>query len=160
MGGDSILYSLPGDANKSWPEHNSFDDKSWILKLVDFTKKVLAQDRVRLIGVCFGHQIIGRAMGVKVGRSDKGWELAVLPFSLTAKGKEIFQKESIVSGHRQGVSDRLTKSRTSISCIATLSTSIRRGLRRWGSRRCAARRQCTPRDGSLRCRAIRNSTTG
>ncbi|KAK7538189.1 class I glutamine amidotransferase-like protein [Phyllosticta citribraziliensis] len=79
----------------SGSKHNSFDDKPWILKLVDFTERVLAQDRVRLIGVCFGHQIIGRAMGVKVGRSDKGWELAVLPFALTDKGKEIFQKETV-----------------------------------------------------------------
>ncbi|KAF2143791.1 uncharacterized protein K452DRAFT_268194 [Aplosporella prunicola CBS 121167] len=76
-------------------KHNSFDDKSWILKLVEFTRKVLAQDRVRLIGVCFGHQIIGRAMDVKVGRSDLGWELAVLPMELTGKGKEIFKQGTL-----------------------------------------------------------------
>lgn len=80
-------------------EHNSFDDKPWILKLVDFTKKVLAQDRVRLIGICFGHQIIGRALGVKVARSDAGWETSVLPFTLTEKGKELFKKDTIVSDH-------------------------------------------------------------
>lgn len=78
-------------------EHNSFDDKPWILKLVDFTKKVLAQDRVRLIGICFGHQIIGRALGVKVDRSTTGWEVSVLPFTLTEKGKELFKKDTIVS---------------------------------------------------------------
>ena len=47
------------------------------LRLVDFARNVLAQDRVRLIGVCFGHQIIGRAMDVKVARSEVGWEVAV-----------------------------------------------------------------------------------
>ncbi|EOD46747.1 hypothetical protein GTA08_BOTSDO09427 [Neofusicoccum parvum] len=76
-------------------KHNSFDDKPWILKLVEFTKKVLAQDRVRLIGICFGHQIIGRALDVKVDRSDAGWETSVLPMNLTAKGKEIFKQDSI-----------------------------------------------------------------
>ncbi|KAL0256348.1 hypothetical protein SLS55_008742 [Diplodia seriata] len=76
-------------------KHNSFDDKPWILKLVDFTKKVLAQGRVRLIGVCFGHQIIGRALGVKVDRSTAGWEVSVLPFALTEKGKELFKKDTI-----------------------------------------------------------------
>ncbi|KAH7043224.1 class I glutamine amidotransferase-like protein [Macrophomina phaseolina] len=79
----------------SGSKHNSFDDKPWILKLVDFTKKVLAQDRVRLIGICFGHQIIGRALGVKVARSDAGWETSVLPFTLTEKGKELFKKDTI-----------------------------------------------------------------
>lgn len=78
-------------------EHNSFDSEPWILTLIEFTKKVLAQDRVRLIGVCFGHQIIGRAMGVKVGRSDKGWEVAVCDVDLTSKGKELFGLDTLVS---------------------------------------------------------------
>ena len=77
-------------------EHNSFDNDPWILKLVDFTKKLLEQDRIRVIGVCFGHQILGRAAGAKVGRSDDGWEISVMPVQLTAKGKEIFQQDTLV----------------------------------------------------------------
>lgn len=64
---------------------------------MEFTRKVLAQDRVRLIGVCFGHQIIGRAMDVKVARSDRGWEVSVVPMQLTDKGKELFGVEELVS---------------------------------------------------------------
>ena len=60
---------------------------------------MLAQDRVRLIGVCFGHQIIGRALGVKVGRSDKGWEVAVVNVELTTKGKEMFGLEELVRSY-------------------------------------------------------------
>jgi GMP synthase-like glutamine amidotransferase len=66
------------------------------LKLVEFTEKLLKQKRIRIIGVCFGHQILGRALGVKVGRSDNGWEISVLPMELTAKGKEIFQQDTLV----------------------------------------------------------------
>lgn len=77
--------------------HNSFDDEIWILKLVEFTKRVLAQDRVRLIGVCFGHQIIGRALEQKVGRSDRGWEVSVTPMELTEKGRELFGVQEVVS---------------------------------------------------------------
>jgi len=50
----------------------------------------LQQKRVRLMGVCFGHQIIGRAMDQKVDRSDKGWEISVSPVQLTEKGKALF----------------------------------------------------------------------
>lgn len=64
---------------------------------MEFTRKVLAQRRVRLIGVCFGHQIIGRAMDVKVDRSDRGWEVSVCPVQLTGKGKELFGVEELVS---------------------------------------------------------------
>ncbi|KAH7398225.1 class I glutamine amidotransferase-like protein [Pyrenochaeta sp. MPI-SDFR-AT-0127] len=79
----------------SGSKHNSYDNDPWILKLVDFTEKLLKQDRIRIIGVCFGHQILGRALGVKVGRSDDGWEVSVLPVQLTAKGKEIFQQDTL-----------------------------------------------------------------
>jgi GMP synthase-like glutamine amidotransferase len=77
--------------------HDSFTNPPWILKLVEFTQKVLAQDRVRIIGVCFGHQIVGRAMGVEVGRNKDGWEAAVNDVELTEKGKEVFGVEVLVS---------------------------------------------------------------
>jgi GMP synthase-like glutamine amidotransferase len=67
------------------------------VKLVEFVKKVLAQDRVRLIGICFGHQIVGRALDQKVGRSDRGWEVSVTPMQLTSRGKELFGVEELVS---------------------------------------------------------------
>lgn len=78
-------------------EHNSFEDIPWINRLVEFTQKVHAHDRVRIIGVCFGHQIVGRALGVKVGRNDEGWETSVCDVELTEKGKELFQKDKLVS---------------------------------------------------------------
>ncbi|KAF1955875.1 class I glutamine amidotransferase-like protein [Byssothecium circinans] len=79
----------------SGSKHDSFGNDPWILRLVAYTEKLLKQDRVRVIGVCFGHQIIGRAAGAKVGRSEEGWEVAVLPVQLTEKGKEIFQQDTL-----------------------------------------------------------------
>ncbi|KAH7395019.1 class I glutamine amidotransferase-like protein [Phaeosphaeria sp. MPI-PUGE-AT-0046c] len=79
----------------SGSKHDSFESDPWILKLVEFTQTVLKQDRIRIIGVCFGQQILGRAMGVKVGRSDNGWEISVLPVELSTKGKEIFQQDTL-----------------------------------------------------------------
>ncbi|TVY81360.1 putative glutamine amidotransferase-like protein [Lachnellula suecica] len=76
-------------------KHDSFADDPWILKLVKFTEEVLAQRRVRIIGVCFGHQIVGRAMGAKVGRSEKGWETSVTAIDLTKKGQEVFGRPAL-----------------------------------------------------------------
>lgn len=68
-----------------------------MLGLVEFTKEVLAQDRVRLIGVCFGHHIVGQALGAPVVRSEKGFELSVIELDLTARGKELFdEKDNLV----------------------------------------------------------------
>lgn len=76
--------------------HNSFDDNPWIVRLVEYTKQVLAQSRVRIIGVCFGHQIVGRALGQRVYRGEAGWEVSVLPIDLSHKGKELFRTETLV----------------------------------------------------------------
>lgn len=67
---------------------------------MDFTKRVLQHDRVRLIGVCFGHQIIGRALDVKVDRSDRGWEVSVTKVQLTEQGKKLFGIDELVSVKR------------------------------------------------------------
>lgn len=80
----------------SGSKHNSFDDVEWILKLTEFTRQALATNRIKIIGVCFGHQIVGRALNAKLGRSDKGWEIAVTDVELTPKGKEIFGLEKMV----------------------------------------------------------------
>jgi anthranilate/para-aminobenzoate synthase component II len=79
--------------------HTAFDDDPWILKLVEYARQAIETGRIRVVGVCFGHQIIGRAMGARVGKSDKGWEVAVTDVDLTDKGKAIFQLEKMVSLH-------------------------------------------------------------
>ncbi|KAB8255809.1 class I glutamine amidotransferase-like protein [Aspergillus pseudonomiae] len=76
-------------------KHDSFENDPWILKLVEYTQKALQDNRVKLLGICFGHQIIGRALGVKVGRSDAGWELAVCNMDLTDQGKKLFGKDKL-----------------------------------------------------------------
>ena len=60
---------------------------------------MLAQDRVKTIGVCYGHQIVGRALGAKVARSESGaWEVSVCQVAQTETGKELFGgKDSLVS---------------------------------------------------------------
>ncbi|KAK2594765.1 hypothetical protein QQS21_007512 [Conoideocrella luteorostrata] len=70
--------------------HTAFDNDPWILKLVDYTKQALESNRIKVVGICFGHQIIGRAAGASVGKSESGWEVAVTEVDLTDKGKEIF----------------------------------------------------------------------
>lgn len=79
-------------------KHNAFDDDDWITTLVEFVRKALLHDRVRVVGVCFGHQIVARALGALVARSDAGWEVSVTQTRLTEKGREVFGgRETLVS---------------------------------------------------------------
>ncbi|KAL6796665.1 class I glutamine amidotransferase-like protein [Trichoderma afarasin] len=75
--------------------HTAYEDDPWILKLVEYARQAIDTGRIKVVGVCFGHQIIGRAMGARLGRSDKGWEVAVTEVDLTDKGKAIFQLDKM-----------------------------------------------------------------
>jgi GMP synthase-like glutamine amidotransferase len=82
-------------------KYNAFDDDDWIITLVEYVRKALLHERVRVVGICFGHQIVARAMGTLVARSDQGWEVSVTETRLTEKGREVFGgRETLVSYSR------------------------------------------------------------
>jgi hypothetical protein len=78
--------------------HSAYADDDWIVRLTAFTRRLLVgDDGVRVIGVCFGHQIVARALGARVAPSPFGWELSVTEMQLTEEGKAVFGVEKLVS---------------------------------------------------------------
>jgi len=58
---------------------------------------------VRIMGICYGHQIIARALGGTVALNEKGWELGTYECELTEEGKELLgynQDESLMRIHQ------------------------------------------------------------
>lgn len=53
-----------------------YDNKPWIEELIVFTQK-LDRHKKKLIGICFGHQIIAMAFHQMVEKSDKGWGIGI-----------------------------------------------------------------------------------
>ena len=54
-----------------------------------------------MIGVCYGHQIIARALGAKVARSEGGvWEVSVCPVTQTSVGREKFGGKETLNLHQ------------------------------------------------------------
>ncbi len=49
-----------------------YEDKDWIHKLEKFVR-TLHQRSKRLVGICFGHQMVAQALGGKTEKSAKGW---------------------------------------------------------------------------------------
>ena len=62
--------------------HSVYEDLPWINSLADFVWEVYSAKKP-CVGVCFGHQMIGHALGGKVAKSDAGWCVGIHEFQMT-----------------------------------------------------------------------------
>ncbi|SCV69457.1 BQ2448_2477 [Microbotryum intermedium] len=77
---------------------SAYESIEWITNLFSYTASLPEiNPQIRLIGICFGHQIIARAFGSTVERNPKGWEVGVRVMSLTEAGSRIFGGQQLVS---------------------------------------------------------------
>ncbi len=60
-----------------------YDDEPWIMPLSDFIRACYRQNK-RLVGICFGHQILAEALGGHVEKSEKGKGLGLKTFAINA----------------------------------------------------------------------------
>ncbi|EAQ86382.1 hypothetical protein CHGG_07635 [Chaetomium globosum CBS 148.51] len=83
----------------------AYADDAWVVRLAAFVRGLLDGGRVRVIGVCFGHQIVARALGARVAPSPGGWELSVTEVALSKEGRRVFGGESLkmYQTHRDAV---------------------------------------------------------
>ncbi len=61
--------------------HGVYEDHDWIEPLKAFLRGAHAE-RVPIVGVCFGHQILAEALGGKVEKSDRGWGCGIHTYEL------------------------------------------------------------------------------
>ncbi|HHQ4571556.1 TPA: glutamine amidotransferase-related protein [Aeromonas veronii] len=73
---------LPDDLHEcdAWlitgSRHDAYSDIPWIQALRAWIRQAHDAD-VKLVGICFGHQVIAQALGGEVVKSTKGWGLGV-----------------------------------------------------------------------------------
>lgn len=58
-----------------------YEDEIWIKDLIQFVQDC-HEVKQRMVGICFGHQLIAHALGGKVERSPKGWGIGVHDFAI------------------------------------------------------------------------------
>lgn len=56
--------------------HDAYGDDLWILKLCYLLQTLDAMNKI-VLGVCFGHQVLCRALGGRVAKACKGWDLGI-----------------------------------------------------------------------------------
>ncbi len=65
-------------------KYGAYEDRAWIHRLEDFLREAYAAG-IPIVGVCFGHQILAKALGGKVVKFDGGW----------AVGKHTYQFDGV-----------------------------------------------------------------
>lgn len=55
---------------------DAHSDEPWIRRLLSLLKTLISMNK-KLLGICFGHQILCRALGGKTGRNVRGWDIGV-----------------------------------------------------------------------------------
>ncbi|KAJ0982837.1 hypothetical protein J5N97_011092 [Dioscorea zingiberensis] len=63
---------------------DAHSDDLWVRELIHLLKKLNSMKK-KVLGICFGHQILCRALGGKTGRGKKGWDLGVTTINLSTK---------------------------------------------------------------------------
>jgi GMP synthase-like glutamine amidotransferase len=77
---------------------SAYENDQWILDLVEYVKNLSNLNQsLKLLGLCFGHQIIARAFGSKTEKNEKGWEVGTRDIELTHTAKQLFTRVKLVS---------------------------------------------------------------
>ncbi|KEF63117.1 uncharacterized protein A1O9_01093 [Exophiala aquamarina CBS 119918] len=108
------IEEIPGDTTAVLVTGSMYDahgNDEWILKLVKLLQDLWQQrPQMRFSGVCFGHQLLCRMLGGKVGpHPENDWELAHTKIELTEIGRRLFCVEEpsihLHQMHQDHVSD-------------------------------------------------------
>lgn len=84
---------------------SAYEDSPWIKQLEAYIQQ-LAERRKKLIGICFGHQLIAQALGGRVEKSSKGWGVGVMASDVINRQPwmQPFQKQfSLLVSHQDQV---------------------------------------------------------
>ncbi|GAA6017479.1 hypothetical protein JCM11491_006838 [Sporobolomyces phaffii] len=75
---------------------SAYESDEWIVKLVDYVKDLPRRNEtLKLIGICFGHQILARAHGSETEKNEKGWEVGTRTLELTHTAKQLFTRTQL-----------------------------------------------------------------
>jgi GMP synthase-like glutamine amidotransferase len=87
-----------------------YDDLPWISSLVDFIGEVLAAEK-KIIGICFGHQLMAHFFGGRVAPAAAGWAVGVHTSEVVERKRwmggmgEMGESIALLSSHKDQVQE-------------------------------------------------------
>lgn len=72
-----------------------YEDHHWIPLLTDWLQK--ARGQTRLLGICFGHQIMAHAFGGRVEKVEKGWGVGLHRYEVTGREQWMHPRADAIS---------------------------------------------------------------
>lgn len=83
------------------------DEHAWIARLAGLVREAAAGGK-RVVGSCFGHQLIAKAFGGDVGHNDRGWLIGNFSVRIT-RGYDWMQPGAEVTGMFHFNQERVTR---------------------------------------------------
>jgi GMP synthase-like glutamine amidotransferase len=71
-------YLITGSLN------GAYDEQPWIAALKSFIRQCHAAEK-KMVGICFGHQILAHALGGRTEKSANGWGLGLKSFEIVGE---------------------------------------------------------------------------
>jgi GMP synthase-like glutamine amidotransferase len=113
----SVFRVIEGDYPRSVDDCDAYittgsrygvnDDEAWVIQFKDFIATLYACKK-KLIGICFGHQMMVKALGGEVVKSRKGWGVGVATSKITQRRPwmdEAAGEISLVVSHQDQITE-------------------------------------------------------
>lgn len=97
-------------------KYDAFSDEPWIARLREFCRQCYQQNK-KLLGICFGHQLLAHALGGRADRASGGWGLGVMTYELCEQPHFIDSSEpvSLLISHQDQVAQLPAEARRLLS---------------------------------------------